>query len=290
LLFADFGIDIELPLGFLSPGVPGRYVIEWNMAACPAFRSWLFPGLFVFLLELTIFSLSLLLLLLSNRLDYLHWIEDLLGPTSRNNPNVVGIDVGSGASCIYPLLGSALNRWHFYATESNQQSYEYCCRNASLRSATIDCLKVSEDAASILPYSDIEAFDFVVCNPPFDTQGSDNDNREIVAAVGATSPDRHLGKPWELMSKGGEITMLNRLLDESVKLPLSYVKGTCTKSPVFSMLIGRVSSLPVARKVLEDAKTRGELEWWREHCMKQGRTERWAIAWSPALMECIVPQ
>ena len=37
--------------------------------------------------------------------------------------------LGSGASCIYPLLGARLNNWHFLATEVDETSISYANDN-----------------------------------------------------------------------------------------------------------------------------------------------------------------
>lgn len=37
--------------------------------------------------------------------------------------------LGSGASCIYPLLGAKLNNWHFLATEVDDLSVSYAVDN-----------------------------------------------------------------------------------------------------------------------------------------------------------------
>lgn len=58
-----------------------------------------------------------------NRSNYIHWIEDLLSsgiiPKSNNDgpdAKVRGFDIGTGANCIYPLLGASLLGWSFVAT------------------------------------------------------------------------------------------------------------------------------------------------------------------------------
>lgn len=53
-----------------------------------------------------------------NRSNYIHWIEDLLAsdiiPETRADGDVVkGFDIGTGANCIYPLLGASLLGWRF---------------------------------------------------------------------------------------------------------------------------------------------------------------------------------
>ena len=56
-----------------------------------------------------------------NRSNYIHWIEDLLSSDivakSRGNGDKVrGFDIGTGANCIYPLLGASLLGWSFVGT------------------------------------------------------------------------------------------------------------------------------------------------------------------------------
>lgn len=53
-----------------------------------------------------------------NRSNYIHWIEDLLSseiiPKVQSYDNTVkGFDIGTGANCIYPLLGASLLGWRF---------------------------------------------------------------------------------------------------------------------------------------------------------------------------------
>ncbi|CAK9175180.1 unnamed protein product [Ilex paraguariensis] len=57
-----------------------------------------------------------------NRSNYIHWIEDLLASDIISNKCadgglVRGFDIGTGANCIYPLLGSSLG-WSFVGSGS----------------------------------------------------------------------------------------------------------------------------------------------------------------------------
>jgi 23S rRNA (adenine1618-N6)-methyltransferase len=53
-----------------------------------------------------------------NRHNYILWLKDLMDTTSYKQPGreLCGLDVGTGASCIYPLLGTAQRPWRFVAT------------------------------------------------------------------------------------------------------------------------------------------------------------------------------
>ena len=37
--------------------------------------------------------------------------------------------LGTGASCIYPLLGAKINGWKFCASEIDEMSYRFACEN-----------------------------------------------------------------------------------------------------------------------------------------------------------------
>lgn len=69
-----------------------------------------------------------------NRSNYIHWLEDLLAsdvipkPHSSND-KVRGFDIGTGANCIYPLLGASLLGWSFVASDITDIALEWAERN-----------------------------------------------------------------------------------------------------------------------------------------------------------------
>lgn len=67
-----------------------------------------------------------------NRSNYIHWIGDLLSsdliPAIRDSDSnsekpVRGFDIGTGANCIYPLLGASLLGWSFVGSGTNCTIY-----------------------------------------------------------------------------------------------------------------------------------------------------------------------
>ena len=66
----------------------------------------------------------------TNRANYIHWLEDLLvlSPPA-NSKTIKGLDIGCGANCIYPLLGAALNGWHFVGTDITDVAIEWASKN-----------------------------------------------------------------------------------------------------------------------------------------------------------------
>lgn len=58
-----------------------------------------------------------------NRSNYIHWIEDLLAsdiiPANKADSDATkGFDIGTGANCIYPLLGASVLGWKFVGSGS----------------------------------------------------------------------------------------------------------------------------------------------------------------------------
>ncbi|KAL3814037.1 hypothetical protein ACJIZ3_015305 [Penstemon smallii] len=69
-----------------------------------------------------------------NRSNYIHWIEDLLAsdvvPCSRADGDVAkGFDIGTGANCIYPLLGASLLGWKFVGSDVTDVAMEWANQN-----------------------------------------------------------------------------------------------------------------------------------------------------------------
>lgn len=70
-----------------------------------------------------------------NRSNYIHWIEDLLSsdiivkPTSNGGDKVRGFDIGTGANCIYPLLGASLLGWSFVGSDVTDVALEWAEKN-----------------------------------------------------------------------------------------------------------------------------------------------------------------
>ena len=64
------------------------------------------------------------------RLNYILWIEDLINKKS----DVTGIDIGTGATCVYPLLAAKKNKWKFLATEADEMSFTWAKHNVDRNS------------------------------------------------------------------------------------------------------------------------------------------------------------
>ncbi|KAB2600740.1 methyltransferase-like protein 16 [Pyrus ussuriensis x Pyrus communis] len=93
-----------------------------------------------------------------NRSNYIHWIEDLLSSdiivkTTSNGDKARGFDIGTGANCIYPLLGASLLGWSFVGSDVSDVAPEWAekkVRDNSHISELIEIRKV-EGGKETLP-------------------------------------------------------------------------------------------------------------------------------------------
>ena len=103
-----------------------------------------------------------------SRLNYLNLIFTLLKDISEEN--VIGIDIGTGANIIYPLLGNSLYNWKFICSEINNESYN----NAKIileknnLEQKINLIKQDNKNNIFLGILNREKkYIFSMCNPPY---------------------------------------------------------------------------------------------------------------------------
>ncbi|MCI4385857.1 hypothetical protein PGIGA_G00055450 [Pangasianodon gigas] len=202
------------------------------------------------------------------RLNYIHWVEDLTG--GQGSPRR-GIDIGTGASCIYPLLGASMNGWYFLATEVDDICYNYAKRNVEQNNMA-DLIKVVKVPQKTLLMDALKkesiVYDFCMCNPPFFANQ--------LEAKGVNSRNSHRPPPssintggvTEIMAEGGELEFVKRIIHDSVQLK--------RRLRWYSCMLGKKCSLAPLKEELRKQGVPKVTH--TEFC--QGRTMRWALAWS----------
>lgn len=203
------------------------------------------------------------------RLNYIHWVEDL---TDGQKQRRRGIDIGTGASCIYPLLGATMNGWYFLATEVDDICFDYAKRNVEQNNMS-DLIKVMKVPQKTLLMDALKeeteiVYDFCMCNPPFfanqmEAKGvnSRNSRRPPPSSV-------NTGGVTEIMAEGGELEFVKRIIHDSLQLK--------KRLRWYSCMLGKKCSLAPLK---EELKKQGVPKvTYTEFC--QGRTMRWALAWS----------
>nr|XP_040045122.1 RNA N6-adenosine-methyltransferase mettl16 [Gasterosteus aculeatus aculeatus]XP_040045132.1 RNA N6-adenosine-methyltransferase mettl16 [Gasterosteus aculeatus aculeatus] len=203
------------------------------------------------------------------RLNYIHWVEDLID--GQKQPRR-GIDIGTGASCIYPLLGATMNGWYFLATEVDDICFDYATKNVEQNNMA-DLIKVVKVPQKTLLMDALKeetqmVYDFCMCNPPFfanqlEAKGvnSRNSRRPPPSSV-------NTGGVTEIMAEGGELEFVKRIIHDSLQLK--------KRLRWYSCMLGKKCSLAPLKEELRKQGVPKVTH--TEFC--QGRTMRWALAWS----------
>ena len=194
------------------------------------------------------------------RADYLHYLADLLaicnGGIIPRGDKIVGLDIGTGANCIYPILGSQLYNWKFVASDSEVASIESAQSiidvNAVLHNK-IEC-RLQKNSNNIFAHiiSKKERFDFTLCNPPFH-KSAEEASRGAQRKVRNLSKDRNkkkslnfAGNANELWCEGGELAFITKMIKESAKY--------ASQCFYFTTLVSKEDNLKAIYKVLKTVK------------------------------------
>lgn len=219
------------------------------------------------------------------RADYLHYLADLLAGSNQGRvpkgKQITALDIGTGASCIYPLIGACEYGWSFCASDINQASLanaqSVLDHNPSLGSQIQ--LRHQANASSLFKgiVADDEWFDVSLCNPPFHASADE-------ARAGSTRKWENLnksgkaeqaepvlnfsGQAAELWCQGGELAFIEKMIRESAAIP--------TKILWFSTLVSKSANLPAIHAALKQVKACDE----KTIMMSQGNKESRLVAWT----------
>ncbi|ABM02453.1 23S rRNA m(6)A-1618 methyltransferase [Psychromonas ingrahamii 37] len=217
------------------------------------------------------------------RVDYIHYLADLLGDTFHGKipegKQVKVLDIGTGANCIYPILGSQSYGWSFVGTDIDPLSVKMAGliikSNVSLKPFIKVQLQANKQAifAGIIKPKD--KFTLTMCNPPFHASmekalaGSarkiknlSNDQNNLSRVL------NFAGQEGELCCAGGEIRFLKQMIQESK----DYARQVCW----FTSLVSKSDNIAPLKQQLEKVGA--------EHVkvikMAQGQKVSRFIAWS----------
>ena len=200
LLKRDFGIEWDMPDSHLAPGITGR-------------------------------------------INYVCWIHEILHQhpdfQDCDTSKTVGIDIGTGASAIYPLLGHSLYHWSFIATDIDPVSIA-SSQSIIDQNHLNDSISLRQRSPSQPLLKDLvteQQIAFCMCNPPF------------FASSDEMKQNPHVNTELthnESITLGGEETFIRRILDESVELQ--------RKVSLYSSLVGKKTTLKRILRVLRDKK------------------------------------
>jgi 23S rRNA (adenine1618-N6)-methyltransferase len=216
------------------------------------------------------------------RADYIHYLGDLLAQSNdckRPDPSKIqGLDIGTGANLIYPLLGVSIQGWKLVGSESNPQaliSAEKILNDNPTFHPKIE-LRAQLDASSIFKgiIQKEECYDFTLCNPPFHDsantamEGSQRKTRNLTGKIDSKPVLNFGGQASELWTAGGELAFIKKMIVESVEF----------KNQVywFTSLVSKSENL----KALESLLKRSGVYSQKVIEMAQGNKKSRFLAWT----------
>ncbi|KAK1984674.1 hypothetical protein LZ30DRAFT_585679 [Colletotrichum cereale] len=229
LLKNDFGLEVELPENRLCPPVPNRH-------------------------------------------NYILWLKGLLDSTTYDDPDrgVIGLDIGTGASCIYPLLGCTQRRWSFFATDIDPKNLSCAEKNVELNDLQTRISVITrtpQDRLVPLDELGVDALGFVMTNPPFYT--SEEDLVDSAKQKSRPPSTACTGAPVEMVTDGGEVSFVGRILEESLVLR--------ERVQWYTSMFGKQSSLEDFVGILREKAIDNYAV---TEFVQGNKTRRWAVAWS----------
>ena len=228
------------------------------------------------------------------RADYIHCVAELLGVNAPgtdkgqpHQPNLSLLDIGTGASGIYPLLACQIYGWECVGSDINPESIENVASiinsNPTLKGGFK--LRTQHDKNHIFEgvIQTGEFFDVSVCNPPFHAspeealRGSRRKLTNLARNRGEQAPSHRNkrraplnfgGAGAELWCKGGERLFLKKMIKESLAFS--------TQCRWFTCLISKIDNVKPARKLIHKL---GAIDV-REIEMVQGNKVSRILAWT----------
>ncbi|MEN6584636.1 MAG: 23S rRNA (adenine(1618)-N(6))-methyltransferase RlmF [Sulfuricella sp.] len=219
------------------------------------------------------------------RADYVHYLADLLAGSNSGvmpkNKLIQVLDIGTGANCIYPLIGQSEYGWRFVATDINAASLKNAQAildaNPALAQQITLRLQPSPKAIFSGVVLDDEWFDLTMCNPPFHASLAEAsagtqrkwENLGKQPAKTTVNPSLNFGgQDAELWCSGGEEAFIKRMIGESALIP--------ARCFWFTTLVSKSASLPGIYAALKRAGV-------QEHktiTMSQGQKQSRFVAWT----------
>ncbi|XP_027919005.1 U6 small nuclear RNA (adenine-(43)-N(6))-methyltransferase isoform X1 [Vigna unguiculata] len=247
-----------------------------------------------------------------NRSNYIHWLQHLLSSdvipgTISSDAMVRGFDIGTGASCIYPLLGASLHGWSFVGSDVTDVAIEWAEKNVSSNahiSHLIEIRKVQDNGNA--PCVEVEESEnngeIILCKKtdmevaplPLDLHARENESYhgppilvdvvkddekfdfcmcnppffESLEEAGLNPKTSCGGTSHEMVCPGGERAFITRIIEDSTQLKQHF--------RWFTSMVGKKSNL----KYLVSKLWGFGVSIVKTTEFVQGRTYRWGLAWS----------
>lgn len=193
------------------------------------------------------------------RADYIHYAADLLaacnGGEVPRGKSVHVLDIGVGANCVYPIIGTREYNWRFVGADIDPvaiRAAKHMVAANPVLAGRID-FRLQNHAEDIFEgiVKPREEFDLTVSNPPFHASAEEaaasnlRKARNLGHAQSMEPSPNFGGKNTELWYEGGEEAFVRHMVEQSVPL--------ATRVLWFTSLISKKETLPSAYHFLKQA-------------------------------------
>jgi 23S rRNA (adenine1618-N6)-methyltransferase len=207
------------------------------------------------------------------RADYIHHIADLL---SKEDPKreIKGLDIGVGANCIYPILGSQIYGWKMVGVDIDITAVQAAQKNVSDTKNLKSNIEIRHQKNNAHIFEGIvkkgEHFHFSMCNPPFHASAEAAKKATLRKLNNLKNKKAFAlnfgGKANELWCNGGEALFIKKMIKQSVvfKDQVDWFTSLVSKKENLLKIVKQLNKLKAIHQIVE---------------MNQGNKQSRFIAW-----------
>ena len=190
------------------------------------------------------------------RVDYIHYLADLLACDNNNKEiprgrNIRALDIGTGASLVYPLTGQSEYGWHFTGVDIDPAAITSAQQICQFNKLKIDLRRQHKREnifrGVIEPH---DLFHITLCNPPFhasiEKANKGTQRKWGNLGKGHSTKLNFGGQNAELWCPGGEIKFIASMVEQGMEFA-----GQCLW---FSSLVSKKDNLQPLSRILRKAK------------------------------------
>ena len=212
------------------------------------------------------------------RVDYIHHLADLLAKDNKvqeapRGRHIKALDIGTGASLVYPLIGQSAYGWRFTGVDVDANAVKSARQIRDANKLDID-LRLQNNSENIFRgvIQPDDVFHVTMCNPPFHgslEQANKGTQRKWASlGKGRSTKLNFGGRDAELWYPGGEIKFIARMVAES----MDFAKQCLW----FTSLVSKKDNLQPLHRILGKARVAE----YKVVEMAQGQKTSRFIAWT----------